>query len=51
MFRELAPLLVNAVGGNAAVEVLPENVLARTQQMLAWRDAFRGRQHWLSSGR
>ena len=28
--------LIHAVGGNAAVEVLPENVLARTQQMLAW---------------
>ncbi len=28
--------LIQSVGGNAAVEVLPENVLARTQQMLAW---------------
>ena len=28
--------LIHAVGGNAAVEVLPENILARTQDMLAW---------------
>jgi len=28
--------LIHAVGGNAAVEVLPENVLARTQHMLTW---------------
>ena len=28
--------LIHAVGGNPAVEVLPESVLARTQQMLAW---------------
>ena len=28
--------LLHAVGGYAAIEVLPENVLARTQQMLAW---------------
>lgn len=28
--------LIQAVGGNAAVEVLPDNVLARTQNMIAW---------------
>ena len=28
--------LLEAVGGAAAVEVLPENVLARTQNMIAW---------------